>query len=66
MKLISRDQGALVLSLSRDELVAINNALNEVCHGVGMPGFESRIGASRDEVEGLLASVSRALDEAAG
>jgi len=65
MQIVSMDQAEFVLSFSYDELVTINNALNEVCNGVVIPGFESRLGATRRDVERLLASVGGALDRAA-
>jgi hypothetical protein len=44
-------------SASRGELLIINNALNEICHGIDLPAFDTRIGAGRAEVQRLLAAV---------
>ena len=51
------------LSFTADELKIINNALNEVCHGVSLGDneFATRLGASRRQAEAVLAKVSRAL-----
>lgn len=48
---------------SRAELVLINNALNEVCHGLDFSDDElrTRLGGSRKEIEKLLAKVSAAI-----
>jgi hypothetical protein len=47
------------LEVSQDELVMLNNALNEVLHGIDIPEFHARIGAERDAAEKLLAEVGR-------
>ena len=51
------------ISFTADELKIINNALNEVCHGVsfGDDEFATRLGASRKQAEAVLAKVSHAL-----
>jgi len=47
--------------LSKAELVIVNNALNEVCHGIDVPEFATRIGTSIQEVSKLLEDVNRLL-----
>jgi hypothetical protein len=42
------------VELTTDELIMINNALNEVTHGIDLFEFETRMGASRAEVESVL------------
>jgi len=51
------------VSFTADELKIINNALNEVCHGVsfGDDEFATRLGASRKQAEAVLVKVSQAL-----
>ena len=48
---------------TRDELVVINNALNEVCNGLpfGDDEFQTRIGYSRELALKVLAKVGKAL-----
>jgi hypothetical protein len=50
-------------AFTRDELVAINNALNEVCNGLDFDDdeFQTRIGYTRDKVRKVLAKVARAI-----
>ena len=48
-----RSDGALVL-LSKDEVGIIGNALNEVCNGIHIRGFETRMSCTLVEVKGLL------------
>jgi hypothetical protein len=59
------DADAVVLTVSRHELVLINNALNEVCHGVAIDDaeFHTRLGGSRQEVQVVLRRVGRLLDD---
>lgn len=51
------------IELSHDELLVLNAALNEVCNGIDMFEFETRIGAPRANVERLLAEIQAALDQ---
>lgn len=51
------------IDLGRDELSILNNALNEVCNGISLFEFETRIGATRDRAAGLLKEIRSLLDE---
>ena len=42
------------LSLTRDELLILRSSLNEVCNGIDLFEFETRMGASREEVAALM------------
>ncbi len=55
MELIETEDKSVSLKVSRDELVMLNNTLNEICNGIDLHGFETRIGYSREEVSSLLA-----------
>ena len=52
-----------VFEVDRDELTLINNALNEVCHGVsfGDDEFQARLGQAREAARALLARVHEIL-----
>jgi hypothetical protein len=39
------------VSLTRAELVLLNNALNDVLNALNIPEFDTRLGASRQEAE---------------
>jgi hypothetical protein len=55
-----------LVELSRDELLWVNNALNEVLYGPEATEeweFHARIGGQRHEVRALLQKVSDQLDE---
>jgi hypothetical protein len=49
---------------TREELVVINNALNEVCHALNFSEeeFQTRLGYSRAMAQALLKKVGKALE----
>ena len=49
---------------TREELVIINNALNEICNGLpfGDDEFQTRIGCARDIALKVLGKVAKALE----
>ena len=53
-----------ILEASKDELLTLSNALNEVCNGIHIDDaeFSTRLGATRAEVRRLLRSVHGALE----
>jgi hypothetical protein len=54
MRVISASNRGAQLELSPDDLCLLNNALNEVCNGVDVPEFHTRMGASLEEARNLL------------
>ena len=54
MELIGTNSDMSQVSMSRDELLIISAALNEICNGIEVFEFETRIGATRDRVGALL------------
>jgi len=50
-------------TFTHEELVIINNALNEVCHGVAFNDdeFQTRIGYPRAKAQSLLKKLAKAL-----
>ena len=50
------------LTLGENELLILNSALNEICNGISVPEFGTRIGASKEEVCTLLNEIGRILD----
>lgn len=55
-------QSSATVALTRDELVLLNNALNEVCNGVrdldNDDEFATRLGVSREDARRLLDAIS--------
>ena len=45
MKIQSFSEGGVVIRLTKNEVVIVNNALNEVCNGIHLEGeFHARMG----------------------
>ena len=59
MRLVKKTKTAAVLEFTSDELATIGNALNESLEGIEEWEFAARMGATREEVEALLASFAR-------
>lgn len=51
------------LTIDENELLILSSALNEICNGISVPEFETRIGASKEDVCALLNDVSHILDK---
>jgi hypothetical protein len=51
-------------AFTREELIVINNALNEVCHALNFSDdeFQTRIGVSRASAQRVLKKVAELLD----
>jgi hypothetical protein len=49
--------GMFHMELSEIELGTIGNCLNEVCNGIDVTEFQTRIGVSREEVKALLQEI---------
>lgn len=63
MQLINIISDRADIQFSIDELLTLNNALNEVYNGLNIIDFETKIGASRDQVKLLLSSVNKLASE---
>ena len=63
MRVSKTTQHTANLELSRDELEILNNALNEVCHGLDIEEFSIRMGADKAEVLKLFHRIAEALQQ---
>ena len=63
MKTIEKTPTRSTVELSTLELLILNNALNEICNGVDISAFETRLGASRAEVTELLREIGTCIDD---
>ena len=54
MELKKVDEGGAWVVLSPDDLLTVCNALNEVCNGLDVPEFATRMGVAREEALHLL------------
>jgi len=59
MQTLKLERGEVAITLTPDEILMLNQALNEVANGVQISDaeFETRIGFTRGEVRDLLAKV---------
>jgi len=62
MKVIQTAAERSQIAISRDELLILNAALNEICNGISVFEFETRIGADRNRVAALLKEIGSLLD----
>lgn len=51
------------VDMSREDLLIVNAALNEICNGIAVFEFETRIGSSRERVVVLLKEIGLLLDK---
>jgi hypothetical protein len=63
MKVVETAVEQSTVCMSRDELLLVNAALNEVCNGIEVFEFETRLGASRQRVADLLREVGLLIDQ---
>lgn len=57
MKAIKIDKDNFILEISKDELGVLSNALNEVCNGIEVWEFDTRIGIKIDNARKILESL---------
>ncbi|RYH33153.1 MAG: hypothetical protein EON54_20530 [Alcaligenaceae bacterium] len=63
MEVIGTSAERSQINIGRGELLIVNAALNEVCNGIALSEFETRIGADRERVAALLKEIGSLLDE---
>ena len=59
MKLLSKSSQSITLEFSKEEIVLVCNALNEVCNGIHIEEeeFETRLGGPRERLLSILADI---------
>lgn len=63
MQIIKAADGKADIQFSFDELMTLNDSLNEVCHGIEVIDFETKIGVSREQAKILLDSVHELIND---
>lgn len=63
MQLLKNDLTSAEVRLSIDELLTIHQSLNEVCNGIDLFEFQTRIGVSREEVLHLMKIISQIVNK---
>lgn len=66
MQIEKNPDGTFALDIDEKELAILNNALNEVCNGIQVEEFETRMGSTREDVHLMLRSLGSALRSVAG
>ncbi len=61
MELVERKPDGLLIQLSEIEAMILNNALNEICNGIEIAQFSSRLGCEKAEALELLSAFGEAL-----
>jgi hypothetical protein len=61
MRLIDLSADLVTLEITKQELEIISNSINEVCHGIDIEEFETRIGYPRDRLRVLLSQIGEVL-----
>jgi len=63
MDITTPGSGRHEIHLTDLELRVICNCINESCNGISISEFETRVGAEREEVEGMLDKLLAALSK---
>lgn len=63
MNLLKSTDVNVEISMTESELLILNAALNEICNGIDIAEFETRIGADKKVATTLLADIGNILDK---
>ena len=63
MKLLKNNSNSAEVQLSIDDLITIHQSLNEVCNGIHLFEFQTRIGVSKEEVSHLMTTISQIINK---
>ena len=63
MIFINKDKNVILLNLSYNDFLILNNVLNEVCNGFYIADFDVKVGCSREKAKKLLLYISEVISE---
>lgn len=63
MELLKSDQTSADIKISIDDLITIHQSLNEVCNGIDLFEFQTRIGVTREEVDHLMDVINQIIQK---
>lgn len=63
MEFLKNNLTSADIKISIDELLTIHQSLNEVCNGIDLFEFQTRIGVSREEVACLMKIINQIIDK---
>lgn len=61
MRLIKNDEASAELTLTLDELLTLHQSLNEVCNGIDLFEFQTRLGVTREEALLLMDALDQVM-----
>lgn len=62
MNVLSITEESVIVKITENELLILNSALNEICNGIDIAEFETRIGSEKEDVNVLLGKIGDILD----
>lgn len=62
MNVLSITKEDVIVKITENELLILNSALNEICNGIDIAEFETRIGSEKEDVNVLLGKIGDILD----
>lgn len=63
MKVINNDGITLTCEISHEEMIILMAGMGEICYGVNIHAFETRLGYSKERVGVLVQQIRSILDE---
>jgi len=63
MNMVNFSRKSAIVNFSRDELLILNAALNEICNGIDMFEYSTRIGSDHKYAVDLLQEIGALLDK---
>lgn len=63
MKVIDNDGTKLTCEISREEILTLMAGMREICYGVDIHAFETRLGYSKERVGVLVQQLRSIIDE---
>lgn len=63
MQIVKLEGRSAVVEINESELLVLHASLNEVCNGIDVQAFDTRIGSSKEFAKVLLEKTNEILDE---
>ncbi len=63
MDLLQNDAKSADIRISTDDLITIHQSMNEVCNGIDLFEFQTRIGVTREEVVNLMKIIDQIIEK---
>lgn len=63
MKIVKLEGKSAVVEINESELLVLHASLNEVCNGIDVQAFDTRIGSSKESVADLLVEIGGIMDQ---